>query len=120
MFIANKPLILPVAHQEVLVEVRPRVGRHISTQAVEPLNPQRLRSIQRPRLARPNLRLRLTRLLTALVTAQRHRLTRRLRLVHHTERATARLLRLTLTLRDLLVMQLAQADQRLRTAIHQP
>ncbi|MBT8449412.1 MAG: hypothetical protein KJO69_06960 [Gammaproteobacteria bacterium] len=105
------------------VDLPPQAGRRTTTQVVEPLNPQRLRSIQRPRMERhmeqASLRLRLTRLRLAQATTQRPRLTQRLRLVRHTALVTIRLLRLTLTLHAPLVMQLARADQRPQTATHQ-
>lgn len=96
------------------------VGQRTSTLRVERLSQRQHRSTLRLLSVRASLQLRLTQLRLEQVTAQRHRLTRPLRLGHRMAQATARLQRLIPTLRDLLVMQLAQADQRPRTAIHQP
>ena len=95
-------------------------GLRTTTPHVELLNQRQHRLTLRLRSALARLRVRLTRLRLEQVTVQRPRSTQRLRSVRHTEQATARLLRLIPTLRDLLVMQLAQADQRPQTATHQP
>ena len=115
-YIANKTSLLLVQRHGLLVEVRLPVTQHRTTLVAVHRSLRLHRLTLRLRSVLARLQLRLTRLRLARATAQLHRLTRRLRLVRHTERATARLLRLTLTLRDLLVTQLALADQRLRTA----
>ena len=140
VFTANK---LTAIHAELLAVLANRllpVGRLTTTPLVALVSPRLHRSTLRLRLVRvtvprhrstPRLRSehqeaqaslqpRLTRLRLVRATAQRHRLIQQLRLARHTEQVTARPLRSTLTLRDPLVMQQAQVDQRPRTAIHQP
>ena len=115
-YTANKPILIPVVHQEVLAEVRLPVTQPRTTLVAVHRSLRQHRSTLRLRLARASPQLRPIRLRLAQATAQRHRLTRPLRLEHLMAQATARLPRLTLTPRGLLVTQLALADQRLRTA----
>jgi len=85
-------------------KLRLRAGLLTSTPRVGRPKLRLRHTTQRLRLVRVSLQLRLTRLRLAHQKLLQRHLIQRLRLVHHTERVTARPLRLTLTLRGLLTI----------------
>ena len=112
--------LIQLALTPVVVPPKLPVTPRTTTPHAERLSQRQHRLTLRLPLVRASLQLRPTRLRSERAKAQQPRLIRRLHLVLHAEQVTTRLLRLTLTPRALLVVQLVQADQRPRTAIHQP